>query len=158
MTHERLVLNTGAEIPALGLGTWQSKPGQVANAVLHALRSGYRHIDAAYCYGNEVEEGLDRSLQNLGLDYVNLYLVHWPVALNPNGNDDKFPSLPSVKRDLYLQRSHTETWKDMEAVFAARKAKAIGVANYSLSYLKELLTTAKIMPAVNQMENHPLLP
>lgn len=138
MPDRRFVLNTGAEIPALGLGTgfssyellnrsnekistgtWQSKPGEVARAVRHALDVGYRHIDAAYCYGNEdevgeglkaafaegkiqrkdvfvtsklwctyhtkVEEGLDKSLRALELDYVDLFLMHWPVAMNPDG-------------------------------------------------------------------------
>jgi glycerol 2-dehydrogenase (NADP+) len=115
----RFKLNTGAEIPALGLGTWQSQPGEVARAVAHAIKVGYRHIDAALCYGNEnevgqgikeaidsgivkredlfvttklwcsfharVEEGLQQSLTDLGLDYVDLYLMHWPLAMNPKG-------------------------------------------------------------------------
>jgi glycerol 2-dehydrogenase (NADP+) len=115
----RFKLNTGAEIPALGLGTWQSQPGEVARAVFHAIKVGYRHIDAALCYGNEnevgqgikeaidngiikredlfvttklwcsyharVEEGLEQSLKDLGLDYVDLYLMHWPLAMNPKG-------------------------------------------------------------------------
>jgi glycerol 2-dehydrogenase (NADP+) len=120
----RFKLNTGAEIPALGLGTWQSQPGEVARAVAHAIKSGYRHIDAALCYGNEnevgqgikeaidsgivkredlfvttklwcsyharIEEGLQQSLTDLGLDYVDLYLVHWPLAMNPKGKFGSF--------------------------------------------------------------------
>jgi glycerol 2-dehydrogenase (NADP+) len=118
MTDKKFQLNTGAEIPALGLGTWQSAPGEVKNAVAYALKTGYRHIDCAFCYANEeevgeglqkafgtgikredvfvttklwstfssrVEEGLDLSLKSLGLEYVDLYLVHWPIAMNPNG-------------------------------------------------------------------------
>ena len=118
MTSARFTLNTGATIPAVGFGTWQSPPGKVKEAVAYALKSGYRHIDCAFCYGNEdevgdglkeafdsgiaredvfvttklwctfssrVEENLDLSLKSLGLDYVDLYLVHWPVAMNPNG-------------------------------------------------------------------------
>jgi glycerol 2-dehydrogenase (NADP+) len=141
-------LNTGAEIPALGLGsffikhtfqdcryacvlirnvgTWQSKPGEVRAAVRYALENGYRHIDAAYCYGNEeevglglrdvfstgnvrredvfvtsklwctyhtrVEKNLDQSLKTLGLDYLDLYLVHWPVAMNPDGESPRICS------------------------------------------------------------------
>lgn len=115
----RFKLNTGAEIPALGLGTWQSQPGEVERAVFHAIKVGYRHIDAALCYGNEnevgkgikqaidagiikredlfvttklwcsyharVEEGLQQSLTDLGLDYVDLYLMHWPLAMNHKG-------------------------------------------------------------------------
>lgn len=124
----RFKLNTGAEIPALGLGTWQSAPGEVARAVYHAIKVGYRHIDGAMCYGNEnevgqgikqaidegivtredlfvttklwctyharVQEGLDESLQNLGLDYVDLYLMHWPLAMNPNGTLTSFRECP----------------------------------------------------------------
>lgn len=102
-----------------GIGTWQSSTGQVQDAVYHALKVGYRHIDAALCYQNEkevgkgiaqaikegiikredvfvttklwntyhrrVEEGLETSLNNLGLEYVDLYLMHWPAPMNQNG-------------------------------------------------------------------------
>jgi glycerol 2-dehydrogenase (NADP+) len=107
-------LNTGAKIPAVGLGTWQSKPNEVRSAVEAALRHGYRHIDTAAAYQNEKEvgagikasgvprsdiwlttkldnpdqsraaESLDKSLENLGTDYVDLYLMHWPAATDPN--------------------------------------------------------------------------
>jgi hypothetical protein len=118
MTVEKIKLNTGAGIPIIGLGTWQSAPGEVKNAMAYALKTGYRHIDCAFCYANEdevgeglreafntginredvfvttklwatfssrVEEGLDLSLKSLGLKYVDPYLVHWPIAMNPNG-------------------------------------------------------------------------
>lgn len=105
-------LNTGAEMPAVGLGTWQSKPGQVEKAVEAALRAGYTHIDTAYAYGNEKEvgqgikasgvprekiwlttkldndwhkhvaEAIDTSLKNLDTPYVDLYLMHWPASLD----------------------------------------------------------------------------
>jgi glycerol 2-dehydrogenase (NADP+) len=122
-----LPLNTGVSIPALGLGTWQSKPGEVSAAVLHAIKVGYRHIDCAYVYGNEaevgegikqaiaegyvkreelfvvtklwctfhgrVEEGLKSSLERLGLEYVDLYLMHWPVPMNANGMSSLFHEL-----------------------------------------------------------------
>lgn len=184
-------LNTGAQIPAVGLGTWQSDPGQVKTAVAHALKSGYRHIDAAFVYGNENEVGqglkeafdsgikredvfvtsklwctyhrkpeecLDESLKRLGLAYVDLYLVHWPVPMNPNGNDPLFPKLPDGSRDLDREWSHVETWKQMEALLKTGKVKAIGVSNYSVPFLKELLEKAEITPAANQIENHPYLP
>lgn len=120
-----LPLNTGASIPALGLGTWQSNPGEVSTAVLHAIKVGYRHIDCAYVYGNEaevgegikkaiaegyvkredlfvvtklwctfhgrVEEGLKNSLDRLGLSYVDLYLMHWPVPMSATGMFFPFP-------------------------------------------------------------------
>ncbi|KAH8691361.1 NADP(+) coupled glycerol dehydrogenase [Talaromyces proteolyticus] len=189
---ETIALNTGAQIPPLGLGTWQSKPGEVRAAVRCALENGYRHIDAAYCYGNEeevglgirdtlktgklnredvfvttklwctdhttVEEGLNKSLNLLGLEYVDLYLIHWPVAMNPNGNHVNFPTRSDGSRDLLLERSHVSTYRDMEKLLNTGKVKAIGVANYSVRYLKELLSQTSIIPAVNQIENHVLLP
>lgn len=119
LADKRYKLNTGAEIPALGFGTWQSTPEETQNAVYHAIKVGYRHIDTALAYGNEVdvgkgikaaiddglvkredlfvttklwntyatrvEEGLDTSLKSLGLDYVDLFLVHWPVRMNEKG-------------------------------------------------------------------------
>lgn len=185
-------LNTGAQIPAVGLGTWQSGPGEVAAAVEVALKAGYRLIDTAYCYGNEdevgkgikaaidagvvkredifvvtklwntyatrVETGLDKSLSLLGLDYVDLYLVHWPVAMNPNGNDDRFPKLPNGERDITWDHDHVATWKQMEALVKTGKTKAVGVSNYSKVYLEKLLAKAEIVPAANQIENHPALP
>ncbi|KAG9672944.1 Aldo/keto reductase, partial [Aureobasidium melanogenum] len=191
MSDTVFTLNTGAKIPALGLGTWQSAPGEVKNAVSHALKVGYKHIDAAYVYGNEdevgqglaegfksgikredifvttklwctyhsrVEENLDLSLKSLGLDYVDLYLMHWPVPMNPNGNDPKFPKLPDGSRDLDKSWSYTQTWKEMEAVLKTGKTKAIGVANFSVPFLEELMKEAKVTPAANQIENHPYLP
>jgi glycerol 2-dehydrogenase (NADP+) len=104
-TKATFTLNTGAKIPAIGLGTWQSKPNEVRNAVKVALQNGYRHIDTALAYGNEaevgqgikdsgvpreeiwittkldnpwhkrVEEGITSSLKDLGVDYVDLYLM-----------------------------------------------------------------------------------
>ncbi|KAE8445407.1 H/ACA snoRNP pseudouridylase subunit [Mollisiaceae sp. DMI_Dod_QoI] len=191
MADTRFKLNTGAEIPALGLGTWQSDTGLVKKAVSYALSIGYKHIDAAYCYGNEdevgaglkeafdsgikredifvttklwctyhsrVEQNLDMSLKSLGLDYVDLYLMHWPVAMNPNGNHEKFPKLPDGSRDLVTSWSHIQTWKLMEKLLATGKVKAIGVANYSVRYLEQLLPECTVIPAVNQIENHPSLP
>lgn len=191
MSDLKFKLNTGAEIPAVGLGTWQSKPGEVQNAVSYALQNGYKLIDGAYCYGNEdevgeglkeafshgvkredvfvvskvwatyntrVAEGLDKSLKSLGLEYVDLYLIHWPLLLNPQGNDDKFPKKADGSRDIITGWDHVEAWKQMEDVFASGKAKAIGVCNYSKKYLEQLLPRAKVIPAVNQIENHPCLP
>ncbi|KAM3470802.1 hypothetical protein MY8738_009599 [Beauveria namnaoensis] len=184
-------LNTGKEIPSLGLGTWQSKPGEVQTAVSYALQNGYRLVDCAYCYGNEAEVGeglkeafaagverkdvfimtkvwatyntrveacLDKSLKALGVDYVDMYLIHWPVLMNPNGNDDKFPTLPDGSRDILRHWKHTEAWPQMEALLATGKVRGIGVSNYSKKYLEELLASCTVVPAVNQIENHPSLP
>jgi len=191
MAAKTFPLNTGQQIPALGLGTWQSEPGKVQAAVSYALKSGYKLIDCAYCYANEdevgaglkeafdagikredifvvtkvwntyntrVELGLDKSLKSLGLDYVDLFLVHWPLLMNPEGNDDKFPKLPDGSRDIIHTHNHVDTWKMMEKLVATGKTKAIGVSNYSKRYLEQLLPEATIVPAVNQIENHPALP
>ncbi|SMY19805.1 unnamed protein product [Zymoseptoria tritici ST99CH_1A5] len=191
MSGTTFTLNTGARIPAVGLGTWQSSPGEVKKAVAHALKSGYKHIDCAFVYGNEAEvgeglkeafeagikreeifitsklwcshhrkaeQGLDESLRRLGLDYVDLYLMHWPVPMNPNGNDPLFPKLADGSRDLDTEWSHVKTWQEMEKLVKTGKTKAIGVSNYSVKFLEELLPQASIVPAANQIENHPYLP
>ncbi|PRP89458.1 NADPH-dependent D-xylose reductase [Planoprotostelium fungivorum] len=185
-------LNTGATIPAVGLGTWQSKPHEVEKAVEVALKAGYRHIDAAYAYKNEgevgagikasgvprdqifittklwctfhrpenVQKGLDESLSLLGLDYVDLFLVHWPVPLNPRENPaaNLFPTVEDGSRDLdFANVNLKDTWQAMEKMVELGKAKAIGVSNWNVRRLKELLTFAKIKPAVNQVELHPYL-
>ncbi|KAG4262510.1 D-galacturonate reductase [Fusarium proliferatum] len=191
MAPSSFKLNTGQEIPALGLGTWQSPAGEVEKAVTYALKDGYKLIDCAYCYGNEEEVGaglkaafeagvkredifvvtkvwatyntrpelgLDKSLKALGLDYVDLFLVHWPLLLNPEGNDDKFPKKADGSRDVIRDYNHVDGWKLMEKLPATGKTRGVGVCNYSKKYLEELLPHATIIPAVNQIENHPSLP
>ncbi|KAH8553325.1 NADP-dependent oxidoreductase domain-containing protein [Umbelopsis sp. PMI_123] len=188
-------LNTGADIPAIGLGTWQSKPEEVYTAVKTAITSGYRHIDTAYAYGNEdavgrgikdglkevglkredifvttklwstfhrpadVQKGLDESLASLGLEYIDLYLMHWPVALTP-GKGTLFPRHPDGTRDRdpELNGDFTITYAAMEKLVETGKTKAIGVSNFSTHNLDTLLKSAKIVPAVNQVELHPYLP
>jgi len=186
---EVLKLNTGATIPAVGLGTWQSKPNEVAEAVYIALKAGYRHIDTAWVYDNEnevgegikksgvprseifitaklwcthqrkPEEALDRSLQNLGLEYVDLYLVHWPVPLNPHGNDPKFPKKEDGSRDHDLEWNYIKTWHELQKI-PKSKARAIGVSNCSIPFITDLLADplTTVVPATNQVELHPYLP
>ena len=79
--------------------------------------------------------------------------------MNPDGNDDRFPKLPSGERDIIRSYNHVDTWRQMERLLLETgKVKAIGVSNYSRRYLEELLPHAKVVPAVNQIENHPQLP
>jgi methylglyoxal/glyoxal reductase len=163
----RARLNNGVEIPRLGLGVYQSPPGEITlRAVRYALKIGYRHIDTAQLYGNEadvgralLESGINRkeifittkvwnsyqgydstlqacegSLRRLGLSYVDLYLIHWP-----------------------LQGVSDETWRAMIKLWRQGKAQAIGVSNYSISQLKEVLENSDVVPAVDQVEFHPFL-
>ncbi|GAA5915582.1 hypothetical protein JCM6882_006379 [Rhodosporidiobolus microsporus] len=178
----------GVSIPAVGLGTWQSKPGEVAQAVDAALKAGYRHIDGAWIYGNlkevgeglrssgvkredvfitsklwctqhrKVEEAVKENLELLGVDYLDLFLIHWPVPLNPNGNDPKFPRREDGTRDIDSDRKIADTWADLEKVLETGLVKAIGGSNFSIPFVEELLKTAKVPPAVNQVELHPYLP
>ncbi|KAM7216232.1 NADP-dependent oxidoreductase domain containing protein [Rhypophila decipiens] len=178
-TSKTFKLNTGASIPAIGLGTWQSKPGEVEKAVEAALRAGYRHIDTAYAYGNEKEvgqgirasgvpreeiwlttkldndwhkkvpEAIDTSLKNLGVDYVDLYLMHWPASL-----DRENPS------KVYDDWDFVDTWREMQKLVDTGKVKNIGVSNFAIKNLEKLLNdpSCKIVPAVNQIELHPSNP
>lgn len=96
-------------------------------------------------------------MKDLQLDYVDLYLMHWPVSLPPND-----PSQPNFgKEDRTVHASDwdfTKTWAEMEKLLSTGLVKAIGVANFSTVNLEKLLKTAKVVPAVNQTELHPLLP
>lgn len=172
-------LNTGAKIPAVGLGTWQSKPNEVAVAVEHALRAGYRHIDTALAYGNEKEvgqgikasgvpreeiwlttklnntwhkqvpEGIASSLKDLDTDYVDLYLMHWPSS-----------TIPDDKKKHYEDWDFRDTWREMQKLVETGQVKNIGVSNFGISNLEKLLSAPdnKIVPAVNQIELHPCNP
>ncbi|ODV91315.1 hypothetical protein CANCADRAFT_57596 [Tortispora caseinolytica NRRL Y-17796] len=184
-------LNTGASIPAIGLGTWQASGPEASKFTEQAIRIGYRHIDTAVAYQNEKDVGagikaaidagvvkredlfvttklwsvhhrnpqkaIERSLEALGLDYVDLYLMHWPVALQDNGKD-LMPTLPDGRRAFDPDRHFVDTWKDLEKVYKSGKARAIGVSNCSIPYLEELLASATVVPAANQVELHPYLP
>ncbi|KAM0723316.1 hypothetical protein Q7P37_001517 [Cladosporium fusiforme] len=185
-THFKL--NTGAQIPAVGLGTWKSEPGEVTKAVSFALKDGYRHIDAALIYGNEHEvgqgikdsgvpreqifitsklwnthqanakEGLQKTLDALGTDYLDLYLIHWPVRLVANETSALLPTNPDGTRSVDRSWDQSETWRQMEDLYQSGKVRAIGVANWSIPYLQDLQKTWKVVPAVNQVELHPYLP
>ena len=161
-----IALNTGARMPMLGLGLYKmSADGEAENAIRSAAMIGYRLFDTASVYKNEdatgrgiaacgvpreelfvttkvwnnaqrignIESAFERSLDRLGLDYVDLYLVHWPVP------------------GCYL-----DTWRVLEGLYRSGRARAIGVSNFNEYQLDDLLLHADVVPAVNQIEYHPL--
>ena len=121
-------------------------------------------------YHTRAEEGLDDSLKKLGLKYVDcepsfprrraneVLLMHWPIPLPPT--KENFPLLPNGDRHILDENewSYIDTWKSMEKLLETGKCKAIGVSNMSIAYLERLLKECKVVPAVNQVECHPLLP
>ncbi|WP_088044299.1 aldo/keto reductase [Bacillus sp. EAC] len=166
-----VTLNNGIEMPTIGLGVFQVEDGQiVVDSVKAAIRNGYRSIDTAAIYQNEEgvgqgikealeENGLSReelfitskvwnadlgyestleafelSLKKLGLDYLDLYLIHWPV-----------------------EGKYVDTWKALETLYKNGKVKAIGMSNFQIHHLKDVMSNVEIMPMVNQVELHPLL-
>ena len=184
-------LYTGAEIPAVGLGTFGSdrfSAEEIAAAVFEAAQIGYRHFDCAAVYANEkeigksfqkiIESGIARegfwvtsklwndahaeedvistckqTLADLQLDYLDLYLIHWPF---PNHHD---PGVDVDARDPhavpYIHENYMKTWRQMEKLVEMGLVKHIGTSNMSIPKLDLLLRDAKIQPAVNEMELHP---
>lgn len=160
-------LNNGVQMPWLGLGTYKAAEGEETyHSVRAALDAGYRSIDTAALYGNEVSVGravrdsgipreeifittkvwnddqrqgrvkqaFEESLKRLGMDYVDLYLVHWPVP-----------------------EAYVRTWAVMQEIYQSGKTRAIGVSNHLVHHLQAILTPGALTPAVNQVEFHPLL-
>lgn len=176
-------------MPAFGLGTWKSAPGDVYKAVKIAIRKGYRHIDCAPVYGNEKEVGqaiteciaegivkrnelwitsklwnnmhakadvipaLKQTLSDLNTGYLDLFLIHWPIALK------KDAIFPQSENDMISLKEVplTETWQGMEDAVDAGLVKHIGVSNFGIKNLKNILAIARIKPEVNQVECHPYL-
>jgi methylglyoxal/glyoxal reductase len=165
--NSKVTFNNAHQCPILGLGTYLSHPGKETEiAVEFALSIGYRHIDTAALYGNEKDVGkvvlsseiprpeifittklwnsdqgydstfkaFDKSLNKLKLDYVDLYLMHWPVK------EHRRPS-----------------WKAMQEIYESGRAKSIGVSNFTIRHMKELLNYSEIVPVVNQVEFSPFL-
>ncbi len=162
----RIELNNGIHIPIIGLGTWLLNGQSAYDAVSWALELGYRLIDTATIYENEREvgdaihdsgisreeifittkvwksdqgydntiEAFNKSLKKLGVEYIDLYLIHWPVP-----------------------GKSLETWKAMERLYNESKARAIGVSNYNLHFLNELLENSNQIPTINQVEFSPFL-
>ena len=168
MTPQNTIkLNNNINIPILGLGTYLSGPGEETyNAVRIALDNGYRHIDTAAFYRNESDVGravrdsgiareeifvttkvwnsdqgydntlsaFEASLNKLNLDYIDLYLIHWPQA-----------------------GTRSDTYKALESIYESEMSKSIGISNYTIDHIEELISECQIMPQVNQVELSPFL-
>lgn len=169
--QDQTVLNNGVEMQWVGLGVFKVEEGpELVNAVKSAIKLGYRSIDTAAIYGNEegvgqgiregiAEAGISRedlfitskvwnsdlgyesaiqayetSLQKLGLEYLDLYLIHWPV-----------------------EGKYKDAWRALEKLYKEEKVRAIGVSNFQVHHLEELLKDAEVKPVINQVEYHPRL-
>ncbi|GAA0944116.1 aldo/keto reductase [Nonomuraea longicatena] len=162
-----LLNTDGVQIPQLGFGVWQVPDHAAEQAVTTAFANGYRHIDTAALYHNEegvgravrasglprekvfvttklwndghehAERAFDESLLRLGLDHVDLYLIHWPAP----------------KNDKYVQ-----AWRTLEKIYRDGRTRAIGVSNFGIAHLQRLMDETDIVPSINQIELHPNLP
>ncbi|KAL9582381.1 MAG: hypothetical protein Q9212_003323, partial [Teloschistes hypoglaucus] len=164
-------LNTGAEIPAVGFGTWQDKDAQ-EDAVTEALKAGYGTEPACGAaikksgiprstlfittklwnnahHPSDVEPALDASLKDLGTDYVDLYLMHWPVAF---GRGDAMIPKDDNGKTINGDTDYVDTWKAMEGVYKKGKAKAIGISNFSRKETERLIKESEVVPAAHQIE------
>lgn len=170
---KNITLYNGVEMPEIGFGTWKAPTGEVTiEAVKTAIKCGYTHIDCAAIYGNEKEVGIgikeskidrknlfitsklwndvrgyqetidafNQTLRDLQLDYLDLYLIHWPR--------------PVKYHDNYIEKN-IESWKAMEDLYKQGKIKAIGVSNFKIHHLEEIMQNCEIKPMVNQIEFHP---
>ncbi|GAB6430743.1 MULTISPECIES: aldo/keto reductase [Bacillus] len=169
--QSKAVLNNGVEMPWFGLGVFKVEEGpELVEAVKSAIKAGYRSIDTAAIYGNEtaVGEGIragieatgiareelfitskvwnadqgyettiaayEESLKKLGLDYLDLYLVHWPS-----------------------EGKYKDTWRALETLYKEKRVRAIGVSNFQIHHLQDVMKDAEIKPMINQVEYHPRL-
>ena len=168
MVIPSIKLSDGGKIPTIGFGTWQLRPDDAYDSVKEAIKTGYRLIDTAKIYRNEeavgraikdsglprdklfvttklwnsdqgydsARQAFDESLQKLGLDYLDLYLIHWPGE--------------GSQRRL-------DSWRAMTQIQKQGKAKAIGVSNFTIRHLQEMMDQLDTLPAVNQIEFHPFI-
>jgi 2,5-diketo-D-gluconate reductase A len=163
-TQPTISLNDGNVIPQLGFGVWQVPNEEAAKVVGTAISTGYRSIDTAAIYGNEIGVGtaitaspvhrtelfittklwnnqhtnarsaLNESLSRLGLDQVDLYLIHWPKP---------------------RQNAYVEAWKALVKLKEEGRVKSVGVSNFTVSHLKRIIDATGVVPSVNQIELHP---
>lgn len=168
-------LNNGVEIPVIGFGTYKATGDDGWKVVLEAIEAGYRHLDTAMLYENEQDVGraakesgipreeffitsklnrnrlgyqrakdeFEESCRKLGTDYLDLYLIHWPRPDYGNPDYDNWEELDR------------ESWRALEELYQDGRIRAIGVSNFLPHHLENLMKTAEIVPAVDQLELHP---
>ena len=161
------LLNNGLEMPWLGFGVYQINDGQeVVQAVRNALEIGYRSIDTATVYGNE--QGVGKAIRESGIPRENIFLTTKVWNNDQRGERTLAAFEESLKRleteyvDLYLvhwpvKGCYQETWRAMEKIYQSGRAKAIGVSNFLVHHLEDILRDSQIVPSVNQVEFHPFL-
>ena len=162
-----VTLNNGVELPALGLGVFQTPPDETRDAVRAALDAGYRHIDTAAAYGNEREVG--DAVRACGLDRSDVFL-ETKIWISDYGYDetlhgfDKSAAKLGVEQiDLLILHQALpsafdrtlDAYRALETLLADGKVRAIGVSNFMVDHLATLLDRASVVPAVNQIEVHP---
>ncbi len=198
MTKAMMQVGAG-QMPTVGLGLWKIDQADASDAVYDAVKAGYRHLDSAADYGNEIQVGAGinrviqdglcsrqelwltsklwntfhrpehvmdackRSLQELQVDYLDLYLIHFPISLKYVDFDTRYPpewffdpASTNPRMEIDPVPLH-ETWAAMEGLVDAGLVKNIGVCNYNSALLHDLMAYARIKPAMLQIESHPYL-
>ena len=188
-----------SKMPSVGLGLWKLDQSETADTIVNALKSGYRHLDSAADYGNEIQTGegikqavnqgicsredlwitsklwntfhrpehvlpaCEKSLQDLATDYLDLYLIHFPISLKYVDFDTRYPPEWFFDPSAENPKMHidpvplSDTWRAMEELVESGLVKEIGVCNYNVGLLHDLIAYSSIKPAMLQIESHPFL-
>lgn len=164
---DQLKLNNGVEMPALGLGVFQTPPEETRTAVQAALSTGYRHIDTAAAYGNEREVG--QAIHASGIDRDEVF-IETKIWISDYGYDQTLHGFDKSARKLGVDHidllilhqalpsdfdKTLEAYRALETLLEQGKVRAIGVSNFMVEHLNRLLEKATVVPAVNQIEVHP---
>jgi aldehyde reductase len=185
-----VTLNNGEHMPLFGFGCYNAEAEEIRQAISDAIDAGYRHIDGAMFYGNEVDVGhalqqkikekvverkdlfivsklwftfmspelveptLRQTLKDLQLDYLDLYLIHWPMSFKEGAG-----LMPENENGKLIcnNADYVETWKAMEAVYKKGLVRSIGISNFNSKQLNRLLSNCNVVPVTNQVEVHPYL-